>query len=88
MSKKNGKVYFMGAYCFESQPPFALKKITPGPLASVDNYRVHNPKKVMFPGGMIVKGDQIHVLWGRNDSKISLSTFDKEKLISCMIDCN
>lgn len=79
--KKN---YTMGAYLFESKPPFAIKKITPFPLGSLEDYEKENRQKVMFPGGMVIEGNTIHVVWGKNNKAIYLSTFDKEKLLSSM----
>jgi predicted GH43/DUF377 family glycosyl hydrolase len=86
-SKKNGRVYYMGAYFFDSKPPFAIKKITPMPLANLSDYKQKNPKKIVYPGGIALDGEKLHVVWGRNDSSICVSTFDKAKLLATMVDC-
>lgn len=84
LSKKNGRVYFMGAYTFASKPPFAVQRITKAPLARREDYFRNNPKKISYPSGILLDGDKIHVLWGQSDARIRLTTFDKEKLLSSM----
>lgn len=77
----------MGAYFFDSKPPFAIKKITPGPLADRKDYHVNNPKKVIYPGGIAIDGEKIHIVWGQSDARICVSTFEKAQLLSSMIAC-
>ncbi len=81
---KMGRNYAMGAYIFENTAPFAIKKITPFPLGSVEDYATSNRRKVVFPSGMVIDGGIIHVVWGKNDDRICISTFDKQKLVSEM----
>jgi len=81
---KVGRNYAMGAYLFENRAPFAVRKITPSPIGSAENYMHKNRRKVIFPAGMAIEGNIIYVVWGKNDTGICLSTFDKEKLLSSM----
>jgi predicted GH43/DUF377 family glycosyl hydrolase len=83
-----GRNYVMGAYLFENSAPFAIKKMTPFPLGSVEDYLFANRRKVIFPSGMAIEGNLIYVVWGKNDKAICVSTFDKEKLLSSMIESN
>lgn len=82
--KKIGRNYAMGAYLFENSFPFTIKKITSFPIGSVEDYMNKNRRKVIFPAGMVIDDHLIHVVWGKNDTGICLSTFDKEKLLSSM----
>lgn len=86
-SKKNGHVFLMGAYTFELAPTFAITKITPSPLATPLDYE-DNLKKVMYPGGLVVSDECIHVAWGKDDAQICITTFDKAKLLSSMVQIN
>lgn len=85
---KVGRNYAMGAYLFESSPPFALKKITPSPLGTLEDYLKNNRRKVIFPSGIVIEGNLIHIAWGKNDTAIVISTFDREKLLSSMVGCS
>lgn len=81
---KMGRNYAMGAYIFESTAPFKIKKITPFPLGTIEDYTTSNRRKVVFPSGIAIDGETIHVVWGKNDDSIFISTFDKQKLVSEM----
>jgi predicted GH43/DUF377 family glycosyl hydrolase len=81
---KHGRNYVMGAYLFENAYPFSIQKITASPLGSIDDYCIDNRRKVIFPGGMAIEPDVIHVVWGKNDNGICITTFDKEKLLTSM----
>lgn len=81
---KIGRNYAMGAYLFENGAPFAIQKVTPLPLGSVEDYMEGNRRKVIFPAGMAIEGNLIYVVWGKNDTAICVSTFNKEKLLSSM----
>ncbi len=82
--EKVGRNYVMGAYLFEDKAPFAVQKITPFPIGSLQDYLHSNRRKVIFPAGMAIEGNAIHVVWGKNDTGIYLSTFDKDKFLSTM----
>ena len=85
---KTGRNYAMGAYLFEKTPPFRVKKISASPLGTLEDYEKSNRRKVVFPSGMVFDGNLIHLAWGKNDNKICITTFDKEKLLSSMSSCN
>lgn len=81
--KKPSRSYAMGAYLFQESYPFAVSSISP-PIGSLDDY-AENRRKVVFPSGMVVDGDLIHLVWGKNDTRMCLSTLDKKKLLASMI---
>jgi predicted GH43/DUF377 family glycosyl hydrolase len=73
--------YVMGAYMFEPTPPFAIQSISPTPLGDVSYYTEENPIKVLFPCGLVVEDKFIHVVGGKADKQIFLTTFDKQRLL-------
>lgn len=85
--KGGGRVFYMGAYTFENKPPFSIKKISHAPIGRLEDYEFDNREKIVYPTGLIVEGDQIHVAWGKNDRQICISTLDKNKLMSSLKEC-
>ncbi|MBS0624856.1 MAG: hypothetical protein JSS32_02260 [Verrucomicrobia bacterium] len=83
-----GRAYVMGAYTFDAEPPFTVRRITPRPLGQVIDYTEDNAPKVVYPGGMVIEDRYIHVARGKADSKIFITTFDKEALFSSMEPCS
>jgi len=82
--EKNGRNYLMGAYTFEPTPPFTVCQITSRPLGKITDYVNANHRKVVFPGGMVIEEEKIHVSWGKNDEQIWITSFDRKKLLSSM----
>jgi predicted GH43/DUF377 family glycosyl hydrolase len=70
--------YFMGVYTFSASPPFEMTSYTPLPIVGEDFY-THSPywKRIIFPGGFIVKDPFIYVAYGKDDSEIWIGTIDK-----------
>ena len=79
-----GRAYVMGAYTFDKDPPFSVRRVTPRPLGDLTDYTQDNSPKVVFPGGMVVQDDLIHVAWGKGDKQIWITTFDRERLLALM----
>ena len=79
-----GRAYVMGAYTFDKEPPFTVQTVTPQPLGKLKDYTDGNPLKIIFPCGMVVEDEVIHVAWGKGDKKICITTFDRQKLLSSM----
>ncbi len=73
--------YFMGAYTFSPEPPFAIKTLTPMAITSPEFYR-YSPyeKRVIFPGGCLVTDQFIHVALGRDDCEMWIATIDRKCL--------
>lgn len=94
--KEDNKIwYVMGAYTFESTPPYAITAITPYPILFQNIYSseylntADANKYCIFPAGVAVetKKDRtlLHVSCGENDSKIKIVTFDHKKLRESMV---
>jgi len=79
-----GKVYVMGAYTFDKDPPFSVRTITLRPLGDLTDYTQENSHKIVYPGGMVVQDNFIHMAWGKDDRQIFITTFDREKLLASM----
>lgn len=82
--EKTRRIFFMGAYTFESSPPFSIKAMTPKPLGTVEYYRDDNSEKIVYPSGLVIEKDFIYVAWGKNDAQVCITLFDREKLLSLM----
>lgn len=73
--------YLMGAYTFSADPPFAITHITPFPILGKDFYTASDcDKRVIFPGGFIISGDEIHIAMGKDDAEVWICTIDKAAL--------
>lgn len=83
-----GRAYIMGAYTFDKDPPFSVRTMTPRPIGDLTDYTQNNSPKIVFPGGMVVQDNFIHVAWGKADKQIFITTFDKEKLLASMETCS
>jgi predicted GH43/DUF377 family glycosyl hydrolase len=83
-----GRAYVMGAYTFDKDPPFSVRTLTPQPLGDLTDYTQDNSPKVVFPGGMVVQDNFIHVAWGKADKQIFITTFDRDKLFASMKPCS
>jgi len=82
--------YVMGAYLFDKQPPFAIKKISPYPIVGKDfyngkSYQTWKPLQVIFPCGYIYDKKYIWVSYGRQDHEAWIVKLDKEELLKSLI---
>ena len=81
----NRYIYLVGAYAFDANPPFRLKRMTVRPLSYRGAYNLtDNPKKILYPVGVIDQGDHFEVSLGVNDDRTEIVHVDKEKLFSLM----
>ena len=81
--------YFMGAYTFEAEYPFALTGISPHPIVARafyegPMYKTWKPLRVVFPGGYIVNDDAIWVAYGRQDHEVWVVKLDKNLLLQSL----
>lgn len=83
-----GRAYVMGAYTFDKDPPFSVRTMTMRPLGNMTDYTQDNSSKVVFPGGIVVQDNFIHVAWGKADKQIFITTFDRDKLLASMKPCS
>ncbi len=76
--------YYVGAYTFQSRPPFSLTRISAKPFTHKDFYSTPeiplSTSLVLFPAGLVVKGNQIFVSYGENDGAIKVMEIDKNLL--------
>lgn len=86
---ENGIIWYcMGAYTFESKPPFRLTGISNYPILFDGIYNspplnLSDPsKRVIFPCGFTIDGDLIHVSCGENDASTKIVTFHKNELLA------
>lgn len=90
--QEKGKMwYVMGAYTFESQPPFRITKISPFPILFDGMYQTeakNTAKKglrAVFPCGIVLdeEGGKLlaHVSLGENDCAVKIVTFDVNNLL-------
>ena len=86
--------YVLGAYTFESKPPFKITKISPYPILFKGIYdtallNTAQPGKfVIFPGGYAVERREgntlLHLACGENDSNIKIITLNKDLLLKSL----
>lgn len=78
------RTYYMGAYTFQSQPPFCVTRTSTIPFSHVDFYSTPKcpltPSDVIFPGSIVIKGNSIFVVYGENDCGIKVMELDKDLL--------
>ncbi len=75
----------MGAYTFSAKPPFSIQKISTEPIMAKGFYTKSEAKmRVIFPGGFVVNGELIYVVYGKDDKEIWVATIDKNKLMSSL----
>lgn len=81
--------YFMGAYTFNSEPPFALTAVSPHPIVSETFYKgpmyvTWKPLRVVFPGGYVYNEKYIWVVYGRQDHECWVVKLDKKELLKSL----
>lgn len=91
---KDKLIYVMGAYTFESKPPFNIKKFSRFPIifkncysAPLKNTADQN-KRVIFPTGLIRMNDKLYLFCGENDCAIRVLEIDTQSLQAIMADIN
>ena len=94
------KWYVVGAYTFESHPPFRIKRISKYPILWKKIYqtpihptvwfRPRHEFRVAFPSGFeegMKKGRQVlYLSYGENDSGLCVLTLDKNRLMNSLQD--
>lgn len=77
--------YYMGAYAFEVDPPFSIKKITLEPLL-VGSEEDGGILPVIFPGGALAVDDHWLVVFGVNDLRSGWIEIPHSDLLERMIE--
>lgn len=87
---KEVRHYFMGAYVFESEPPFRVTAISKKPIIAKGFYsgkhyvRTWTPLRCVFPVGIVDEGDTILISYGRDDNEMWIMRVDKAGLINSL----
>ena len=78
--------YYMGAYTFSADPPFAMTSISPAPIVG-DNFYTQSKfeKRVVFPGGVVDCGEHLLVAYGKDDSEVWITKISKDALKASMV---
>lgn len=83
--------YFIGAYLFSREAPFAIKQISPEPICGHGFYRgcsyipYWHPVQVVFPCGFVFDEQFIWVAYGRQDHEMWVVKLDRQGLLESMI---
>ena len=90
----NGQVvphYFIGAYTFQKDPPFALTQMSPEPIIGENFYHGQTypyywkPVQVVFPCGFVFDDRHIWMVYGRQDHEIWIAKIDRAGLFSSLV---
>ncbi len=82
--------YFMGAYRFQSEYPYALTQISPEPILgsqfyNAPEYPTWKPLRVVFPGGIVFNNEFVWVVYGRQDFETWVVKMDKQLLLESLM---
>ncbi len=78
--------YFAGAYTFESNPPFSITAMSQQPIIGEQFYTLSAcDKRVIFPGGFVVKSPFIYLAYGKDDSEIWIAKIDETEFKKTLI---
>lgn len=81
--------YFMGAYTFNSEPPFEVLRVSSDPIIGKTFYsgpahKTWKPLRVVFPCGFIKDEKYIWVVYGRQDFESWVVKLDKRGLLDSL----
>ena len=82
--------YFMGAYTFSAEPPFAITRISPEPIFGKGFYSgmsytpYWKPVKVVFPCGFVLDKNYVWISYGRDDHECWIVKLNKRELINSL----
>ena len=82
--------YFIGAYTFEANPPFAVTSVSPAPIVAENfyhgpEYKMVKPMLVVFPCGFVFNDRYVWVVYGKQDHEVWVMKIDKEKMYKTLI---
>ena len=81
--------YFIGAYTFESHPPFAVTCMSEDPIIGKNfyhgpEYEMIKPCRAVFPCGIVVDDAFVWAVFGRQDHEVWMAKLDKRGLYESM----
>jgi len=83
--------YFIGAYLFDYDPPYKIRKISPEPIVGKNFYNgkeykpFWQPVNVVFPCGYMMDRDYIYLSYGRQDHEMWIAKIEKKGLLESLI---
>lgn len=84
----NTRWYIIGAYTFETKPPYAVTSISSHPILFEGIYDTYTPRsdlQVLFPAGFVISNELgrevIHLSCGENDMGVKILSLDKNALL-------
>lgn len=83
--------YFIGAYTFSSEPPFALMEVSSEPIVGRNFYNgpvykpYWGPLRAVFPCGYIFDHEHIWIVYGRDDHEVWVVKLEKEGLLQSLV---
>lgn len=78
--------YYMGAYTFSAEPPFAVNRISSVPIDAPGFYTFSTyDKRIIYPGGFIVEDSTVYLAYGKDDSEIWIATINLNNLMESMV---
>ncbi len=86
--------YFIGAYTFSADYPFALTSISKTPFFEKSLYESPSytpywkPVRVIFPCGLIVEENDIWISYGKQDHEMWIMHVDKNRLMDTLVPIN
>lgn len=73
------RYYMMGAYTFDTKPPFNITSLTQDPFDIPEpDARPLGSSRVVYPQGFVEDGNNFVISYGRNDASIFLLTLSKQ----------
>ena len=83
---RNTSRYYMGAYTFEAQPPFAMTRISKAPIlmGSEEDPHMTSPPYVIYPGGAVFENNEWFVVFGVNDCRCGWIRIPHEDLLATL----
>lgn len=82
--------YFMGAFLFDKEPPFALTHISSKPIIgstfyTPPDYKTWKPLLAIFPAGYVFDDRYVWVVYGRQDHETWVIKMDKNDLMNSLV---
>ncbi|MEM8629571.1 MAG: hypothetical protein AAGF04_05875 [Chlamydiota bacterium] len=77
--------YFAGAYTFLKDPPFSLTRVSKYPIAGPGFYTHNTEKLVIFPGGFVIEGDFVYLVYGKDDREMWVATIPLVTLLESLV---
>lgn len=78
--------YYLGAYLFSAKPPFQILKMSPKPIQDARLFLSDRSRRIFFPSGFLISGDNIYLVYGKDDREMGVAKIGKKALMKSLID--